>query len=50
MEHGTYYNPEFRSPAGIEPTTGYVSDLITDKAIAWLGNAGVGMRDWFVSI
>ncbi|MFT5481726.1 MAG: arylsulfatase A-like enzyme [Halieaceae bacterium] len=36
MEHGTYYNPSFRSPAGVEETTGYVADLITDKAIAWL--------------
>ncbi|MFT6309740.1 MAG: arylsulfatase A-like enzyme [Porticoccus sp.] len=36
FEHGTYYNPEFRSPAGIEKTNGYVSDLITDKAIGWL--------------
>ena len=36
FEHGTYYNPEFRSPTGVEQTTGYVSDLITDKAIAWL--------------
>ncbi|MFT5766983.1 MAG: arylsulfatase A-like enzyme [Halioglobus sp.] len=36
FEHGTYYNPEFRSAAGIEQTTGYVADLITDKAISWL--------------
>jgi arylsulfatase A-like enzyme len=36
FEHGTYYNPEFRGPSGVEQTTGYVSDLITDKAIAWL--------------
>lgn len=39
FEHGTYYNPEFRSPAGIEQTTGYVSDLITEKSIAWLDTA-----------
>jgi arylsulfatase A-like enzyme len=36
FEHGTYYNPEFRSADGIEQTTGYVSDLVTDKAIDWL--------------
>lgn len=36
FEQGTYYNPSFRSPAGIEETTGYVADLITDKSIAWL--------------
>ena len=39
FEHGTYYNPSFRSPAGVEETTGYVSNLITDKAIAWLDTA-----------
>lgn len=39
MEHGTYYNPEFRSPAGVEETAGYVADLITNKAIAWLDTA-----------
>jgi arylsulfatase A-like enzyme len=36
FEHGTYYNPHFRSPAGIEKTNGYVADLITDKATSWL--------------
>jgi arylsulfatase A-like enzyme len=39
FEHGTYYNPAFRSPAGVEETTGYVADLITDKAISWLDSA-----------
>ncbi len=36
MEQGTYYNPKFRSPGGIEDTTGYVADLVTDRAVAWL--------------
>jgi len=36
MQQGTYYNPAFRSPAGVVETTGYVSDLVTDRAIAWL--------------
>ena len=39
MEQGSYYNPEFRSPSGIEETTGYVADLVTDKAVSWLGKA-----------
>ena len=39
VEQGTYYNPSFRSPAGIEETTGYVADLVTDKSIAWLEQA-----------
>jgi len=36
FEQGSYYNPSFRSPGGIEETTGYVADLVTDKALAWL--------------
>ena len=36
FEQGTYYNPDFRSPAGTEEATGYVADLVTDKSIAWL--------------
>jgi arylsulfatase A-like enzyme len=36
MEQGSYYNPSFRSPKGIEDTTGYVADLVTDKAVSWL--------------
>ncbi len=40
FEHGTYYNPEFRSPDGVEKTIGYVPDLITDRAIAWLDSIG----------
>ena len=39
FEQGTYYNPVFRSPNGVEETTGYVADLVTDKTIAWLGQA-----------
>jgi arylsulfatase A-like enzyme len=47
FEHGTYYNPQFRSPGGIEQTTGYVSDLITDKAITWLDSVA-GTSDPFM--
>lgn len=36
FEQGTYYNPEFRSAAGIEQTTGYISEVVTDKTIDWL--------------
>ncbi len=36
LEQGSYYNPSFRSPAGVEETTGYVADLVTDKSLAWL--------------
>lgn len=39
MEQGSYYNPSFRSPEGIEETTGYIADIVTEKALSWLGNA-----------
>jgi arylsulfatase A-like enzyme len=33
---GHYYNPDFITPAGRVREPGYVSDLITDKALNWL--------------
>jgi len=33
---GTYYNPDFRTAAGVIEHTGYVTDIITDKALEWL--------------
>ena len=33
---GHYYNPEFITTAGTKREEGYVTDLITDKAIRWL--------------
>jgi arylsulfatase A-like enzyme len=33
---GQYYNPDFRTPAGVVRDTGYATDIITDKALAWL--------------
>ncbi len=33
---GAYYNPDFRTAGGTARDTGYVTDLITDKALAWL--------------
>lgn len=33
---GTYYNPDFITPKGIEKNDGYVTDIITDKSIEWL--------------
>jgi arylsulfatase A-like enzyme len=34
---GFYYQPEFRTPDGTVTLQGYVTDLITDMAIEWLG-------------
>lgn len=33
---GQYYNPDFITPAGNIQETGYVTDIITDKALHWL--------------
>ena len=34
---GSYWNPEFRGPAGLKKRdTGYTTDLITDRALGWL--------------
>ncbi len=33
---GHYYNPDFRTPAGMIREKGYVTDIITDKALNWL--------------
>ena len=48
FEQGSYYNPSFRSPAGVEETTGYVADLVTDKSIAWLEQAREEGRPFFL--
>lgn len=33
---GLYYQPQFRDPRGVVIEEGYVTDVITDKAIDWL--------------
>tara|TARA_R110000823_G_scaffold305166_3_gene427084 strand:+ start:9778 stop:11343 length:1566 start_codon:yes stop_codon:yes gene_type:complete len=48
FEQGTYYNPAFRSPAGIEESTGYVAELITDKALAWLAAVQENAEPFFL--
>lgn len=35
---GHYYNPEFINGNGTNQYTGYVTDIITDKAVDWLEN------------
>jgi len=35
-DQGVYYNPDFTTASGTARDTGYVTDLITDKALAWL--------------
>lgn len=48
LEQGTYYNPSFRSPVGVEETTGYVADIVTDKSIAWLKQAHEAGKPFFL--
>ncbi|MDF3076999.1 MAG: sulfatase [Sphingobacteriaceae bacterium] len=37
INQGQYYNPDFVSAGGTSRVTGYATDLITDKALSWLG-------------
>jgi arylsulfatase A-like enzyme len=48
LEQGTYYNPAFRSSRGVEQTTGYVADIVTDKSIAWLEQARKAGKPFFL--
>ena len=36
-DQGEYFNPDFRNEDGVERHAGYVTDIITDLAIDWLG-------------
>ncbi|MCA9319989.1 MAG: sulfatase-like hydrolase/transferase, partial [Planctomycetes bacterium] len=33
---GPYYNPNFLTPEGLQKHEGYTTDIITDRALAWL--------------
>ncbi|MEX0324581.1 MAG: sulfatase [Puniceicoccaceae bacterium] len=35
---GYYYNPDFRTPGGIVREKGYVTEVVTEKALDWLEN------------
>ncbi|MGC6430783.1 MAG: sulfatase [Jejuia sp.] len=37
IRQGEYKNPNFLSENGVEKTNGYVTDIVTDKALYWLG-------------
>ncbi len=36
LGQGYYYNPDFRTPTGVNREAGYVTEIVTDKAINWL--------------
>lgn len=35
---GKYYNPDFRTPDGMQRIEGYVTDIVTDVSLDWLEN------------
>jgi arylsulfatase A-like enzyme len=47
---GHYYNPDFRTPAGQIRVEGYVTDIITDKALDWLNNKRVQTRPFMLML
>ena len=36
LTQGSYYAPGLRGPDGVEPRTGYATDIIVDEALRWL--------------
>ncbi len=47
---GHYYNPDFITPEGRIKEPGYVSDLITDKALDWLDNKRDAEKPFMIMI
>ncbi len=47
---GHYYNPDFITPKGLIQEPGYVSDLITDKALNWLDNQRAADKPFMLMI
>jgi len=45
---GHYYNPDFRTPAGVVRREGYVTDIATDLAIDWLESGRDPEQPFFV--
>jgi len=48
FEQGSYYNPVFRSASGEQESVGYVSELVTDRAIKWLDDAVLDDAPFFL--
>jgi arylsulfatase A-like enzyme len=47
---GVYYNPDFISSKGRAREEGYVTDIITDKSIAWLKKAAAGDKPFMLML
>jgi arylsulfatase A-like enzyme len=48
--HGRYHDPDLLTPAGRETVKGYVSDIITDKALAWLDKPRAADQPFFLCV
>ncbi len=47
---GHYYNPDFINPQGQYQEKGYVTDIITEKSIAWLKEASSGGKPFMLML
>lgn len=48
FEQGSYYNPVFRTAQGKQESVGYVTELVTDRAIDWLSEAAKSEAPFFL--
>lgn len=49
-QHGRYHDPEFLTPSGLTTVKGYVSDIITDQALAWLDARSDRQKPFFLCV
>jgi arylsulfatase A-like enzyme len=47
---GDYFDPKFNTSAGRIETQGYVSDVITDMGLDWLGQRDDADQPWFLCV
>lgn len=47
---GSYYNPDFKTKDGSYREKGYVTDIITDKAIKWISSVKNGGKPFMVMV
>ncbi|YCM47103.1 sulfatase/phosphatase domain-containing protein (plasmid) [Verrucomicrobiaceae bacterium 227] len=38
LKKGAFYNPQFKTPTGIEPSNGHATDVITRRSLEWVGS------------
>jgi arylsulfatase A-like enzyme len=48
--HGRYHDPEFLTPEGRILTQGYISDILTDRALEWLAARPDRARPFFLCV